>query len=628
VDVDPLSRRIPWFLSPREWTEALSQPEHSIAFEHDVGIHLRDGTRLSADVWRPASPGRFPVIFVYTPYDNSYEDLIDRARFFVPRGYVVATVDARGRYDSDGVSYLYWNIDWRAGRFDGEDVDDCLTWLGSQRWSSGRVGMTGGSYLAFVQWLAAPLGNRHLAALIPYGSPDDHYDNVFPSGALQLSNALAMLAGLGATSRHTNDQLRGHWWDYQQLYRHLPLRTLDEAMFGRANQFWQDLVTHPSRDDYWRFSVGSRPRPGHAAVGRYARVRVPSLNVTGWYDLVSQATINNFVGMMTRGPRNLRRTHQLIVGPWTHVGAQLGLRTAGEIDFGESAEVDFRWVELRWFDRWLKGIANGVDVEPQVSIFTMGTDEWRSESSWPPPQTSTVELFLRSGGRASGVDGDGRLSRQPPGSDEPPDRYVFDPADPVPSVGGTVSMVPAADGPRDQSPLQHRSDILVYTSDRLSHDLAVAGRVTVHVYASTTALDTDFTAKLVDRRPDGRAWIILEGIIRGRYRRSFKRPRLLRPGRPYTFVIDLWSTSHVFRAGHQIQLEVSSSNFPKYDRNPNTGSSFAEDARLVPATQTVYHDARRASRLRLPVRGMDASDGSSGQGAASRPYDGDSMNDR
>jgi len=558
---------------------------------------MRDGVELSANIWRPNAEGKFPVIFQYTPYDNNASYIITHAKYFVPRGYVLAAIDVRGRYDSEGESYLYWDTRWREGKFDGQDVYDCQTWLAEQRWSSGKIGMTKESYRGFVQWMGATLGNPYLTTIIPYMTPDDHYDNVYPSGAFQLSNSLNLLRLLGNLANKN----RGYAGDWQKLYRHLPLRTLDEAMFGRKDVLWQDLIDHPNNDEYWRFSVGDRPRAGEMGAGKYSKVTVPTLNITGWYDQVSQATINNYLGMVRYGPEGLRNRHHLIVGPWRHgTFAPRSPRSVGDLDFGQDSAVDFHPLELRWYDYWLKGIDNGMMDEPSVQIFVMGENRWRSEQQWPLSRARQTRYYFHSAGQANTRSGDGGLSTTPPG-EEPTDSFIYDPERPVPTRGGNVSMRPSTSGPRDQRQIQTRDDVLVYTGEALAEDIEVTGRLLAKLYAASSATDTDFTAKLVDVHPNGYAQILAEGIIRARYRNSFKKQELLTPGQVYKYTIDLWSVSHVFKQGHKIQVEISSSNFPKYDRNPNTGHKFGEDDELQEATQTIYHNRRYPSHVVLPV---------------------------
>jgi putative CocE/NonD family hydrolase len=606
----------PWFVrGDAPWVRQLSQPRHDIHFEFNVKkIPMRDGVMLAANIWRPKAEGKFPVVYIHLAYDKSNTTFcVAKAKYFVPRGYAVVAVDCRGRYDSDGTPYFFWHTDWRKGGFEGHDVHDCLTWIGTQPWSSGKIGMTGPSYLGFVQWMGSTEGNPYLTTIVPYCSPDDHHDNIFPNGAFQLTNSMHILSVLGGASRTNNFNLETDYYDWNRLASHLPLRTIDEVMMGQKTELWQDFMDHPDNDHYWRFSVGDRPSSGQLGAGRYPRVKVPTLNITGWYDQVQQATINGYLGMTQYGPEALRNKHHLIVGPWEHAVAR---RVVGDIDFGpqangENLPADLQWpffwlkpVELRWYDYWLKGIENGMMDELPVNIFVMSRNRWRAEKQWPLPHAAETKYYIHSASRANSRFGDGTLSTTPP-TQEQADTFTYDPADPVPTFGGIEQWqgygMPNSDGPRDQRVVQGRNDVLVYTSDPLTKDTEITGRILCLVFAASTALDTDFTAKLVDVHPTGYAQIMREGILRARYRNSFKRQELLTPGEVYQYTIDLWSLSHVFRKGHRIQVEISSSNFPKYDRNPNTGAKFGEDTRLQKAAQTIFHDSQHQTHIVLPI---------------------------
>ena len=358
-----------WFQShSAPWVDKLSKPQYGIKFHYQVDIAMRDGVKLRANIWRPDEEGRFPVIYVFTPYDNTVSspdapmvDDIGRAKYFVPRGYVFTAISLRGRYGSEGDPYLFWFKDWQKGGFEGRDVQDCLTWLGTQPWSSGKVGMTGVSYLAMVQWMGAMLGSPYLKAIIPCGSPDDNFHNVNRDGAVALSVAIWLLV-IG--ERRTNEVgLWNDFIDWQKIHRHLPLRTLDEALLGKKSQDWQDFLDHPSNDSYWHVgSPGARYRVAEMTAGKYPQVRVPSLNITGWYDSVLQNTINNYLGMVHYGPEELRDTHRLIVGPWIHNSIH---QRVGDLDYGPDAEVELHPIELRWFDYWLKGQLNGVNQQAE-----------------------------------------------------------------------------------------------------------------------------------------------------------------------------------------------------------------------------------------------------------------------
>jgi putative CocE/NonD family hydrolase len=475
--------------------------------------------------------------------------------------------------------------------------------------------MVGPSSLGFRQWLGAYLAPPNLTTIVPYVSPSDFHDDDFGGGAFRLSTTVHQLVVLG-DSRTNNDNLEANFYDWNQMgpvYAHLPLRTLDAAVLGRSVQLWQDYMDHPDNDYYWQMSVGHIPAPGEISEGKYPRVKVPTLNITGWYDAFQQSTINNYLGMTRYGPETLRGKHHLIVGPWEH---DAGGRKYGDLDFGPEADGSFlpeelrfrelflKPVELRWFDYWLKGIDNGMMDEPPVHVFIMGNNVWRGEEEWPLNRAKDAKYYLRSSGHANSHLGDGILSAEPPGS-EPTDGFVYDPENPNLTYGGAISPYAGhghnSDGPRDQRSIQTRSDVLVYTSQPVQGDIEVTGRILCKLNAASTAIDTDFTAKLLDVHPDGYAQILAEGIIRARYRNSFEKQELISPGQVYEYTIDLSSLSHVFQKGHKIQVEISSSNFPMYDRNPNTGHKFGEDAQVQKATQTIYHNSQHRSHIVLPV---------------------------
>jgi hypothetical protein len=453
--------------------------------------------------------------------------------------------------------------------------------------------MYGGSYLGFIQWEGALHHNPNLTALIPEVSPDDHYDNVFPSGAFQLSNSLDFL--WFCCGSRTNVPIDVMNWD--KWYRHLPLRDLADFAGIQNTTLWNDLLSHPQRDKYWP-GVGERIAPGKNGPGKYHLIQVPTFNISGWYDQVSQATINNYVGMAEYGPEPLRGAHKLMMGPWVH--GRLFQASQGDLTFpAQAAPNGLEW-RLRWFDRWLKGMKNGIDEEPPVDIYVMGADRWRGECEWPLKRAQYVNFYLRSGGRANSLLGDGKLSAALPNS-EPNDSFVYDPANPVPTLGGNVAMHPPRVGPYDQTSIELRSDVLVYTTPPLEADMEVTGPIIMKLFASTDRTDTDFTGKLVDVDPAGYAKILLEGVIRGRYNKTFHEQNLLKPGEINEFYVDLWSTSNLFKKGHSIRIEVSSSNFPKYDRNPNTGHPFGVDTVGLIARQKIFHDRKHPSHVILPV---------------------------
>jgi hypothetical protein len=381
------------------------------------------------------------------------------------------------------------------------------------------------------------------------------------------------------------------------LFQHLPLITSDEAA-GRRIQHWQDWVSHPSYDDYWR---GMLPIEEH-----YSKVQTSSYSMAGWFDVFLQGSLNNFMGVTKHGKTaEARRSQKIIVGPWIHFLGMLGTQSkTGDIDFGPNSLIDLRAEEARWFDYWLKDIDNGIADEPRVRVFVMGANRWREADEWPIPGTQYTPYYLHSRGKANSLLGDGLVDTSQP-DQETPDGYVYDPAHPVPTIGGSTCCVeeslPVSMGPRDQRPSEYRSDVLVYTGPALDEDVEVVGPVKAVLYASSSATDTDFTAKLVDVFPNGYAMNVAQGIIRARYRDSWEEPTLLEPGKTYKYEIDLWSTGNCFLRGHRIRLEISSSNFPQFDRNPNTGNPFGQDAEMQVAHQTVYHDADHPSHVLLPI---------------------------
>ena len=552
----------------------------------DVKTPMRDGVLLSADIYFPRDEhGPLPVILTRTPYDNTQERIVAAGTFYAQHGYVYVGQDARGRFDSDGQFYPWVN--------EFNDGYDTIEWIGAQPWCNGNVGMQGASYLGNVQWQAAVTGSRYLKTIVPRVIGDDlHEAPHYQSGAFQLGlNATWALVMDGRTTQMIDN------YSWPQLFATLPLRDLARSA-GKDIPFLQDWIAHPDYDDYWK-ALSIRER--------YEQIKIPVLQISGWYDIFSAGIFRNFAGMRKRGGAELAREQQgVIMGPWVHTAPpRVGVPSvthAGEVDFGMDSNIDVQDMELRWYDRWLKGIPNGVDREAPLRIFVMGANQWRDEYEWPPAGTRYTPFYLSSGGSANSLMGDGTLSTQPP-ADEPPDSFTYNPAFPAPTLGGCTCCNPeiVSWGAHDQRPVEYRSDVLVYTSEALAEDMEVTGPVVAKLHASTDARDTDFTAKLVDVRPDGYAVNLCDGIIRGRYRESTSYQKLLEPGATYELTIDLGPTCNVFKKGHRIRLDVSSSNFPRFDRNPNTGNRFGEDAEMQPAHQRIWHDEAHPSHIVLPL---------------------------
>ena len=540
-------------------------PDTLVARYH-VMVPMRDGVRLATDVYLPGPGGPFPTLLVRDIYTNgSAEVRQGYARWATANGYAFVFQSARGRYDSEGHWYPYFQ--------EIPDGDDTLSWIAEQPWSNGKVGMFGTSYLASVQWLAALNRNPALVAIAPAMSPGNYYRDVaYPGGAFSLLSRASW--GIGTVGSRTN---QGYPIDWIGGIEHLPLATLD-ASLGFDVRHFRDWLDHPGYDGYWK------PLNLEA---RAPEMAVPALNIGGWYDVFLRSTIGSFTTMREQAAtREARDGQRLVIGPWVHGWNR---QRAGEVDFGPEAVVDDEALQLAWFDHWLK---DGPEPEgAPVRIFVMGENVWRDEQEWPLARTRYTEYYLH---------GDGTLAPEPPAAGAEPVRYRYDPADPVPTLGGNI-MRPEIRGPYDQAPLDDRTDIVRFETEPFTEPTEITGPVRAVLHATTSARDTDFMAKLVVVKADGRALNLVDGVIRARYREGFETPRLLEPGRPYRYELDLWATSYLLAPGDRLRLDVTSSNFPRLARNLNTGAPFAQGTEWMVAEQAVHVDAARPSHLVLPV---------------------------
>ncbi len=463
-------------------------------------------------------------------------------------------------------------------RQEGSDGDDTLNWIARQPWSNGKIGMTGGSYRGIVQWKAAVRNNPHLKAIFPVVSGDDDYRDRFYStgGAMKLGQRLEWMA--------ENLRAPGFHPDFSRFILHLPLATSDVAATGQPSAMYRAVVAHPADDGFWR-AISTRERLAH--------IKVPVFAVGGWYDNFAESDLDAFAAL-----RKASGLNRILIGPWPH---NMSYKFPGA-DFGPASSVPVRGLQIQWFDQWLMGKDTPLVSQPPVKIFVMGANRWREDRQWPPTDARPRSLYLASRGRANSLSGDGALSLRAPAR-AAADRYVYDPRNPVPTRGGAVCCNPKIFpwGPMDQRPVEQRSDVLVYTSAPLQEDLEVIGPVRAVLYVSSTARDTDFTAKLVDVFPDGYARNLTDGILRLRYRDSLSQSAPIEPGQVYRVTVDAGVTANAFLPGHRVRLEVSSSNFPRFDRNPNTGSPLAQETRLLRSSQTIYHDSRHPSQLVLMV---------------------------
>jgi len=569
------------------------------AMQQDVPAAMRDGVILRSNVFTPNEPGSYPVILLRLPYNKDVAQTYVYASpgFYASHCYIVVAQDMRGQYKSDGFFYTF--ID------ETNDGYDTIEWAAGLPKSNGKVGMYGFSYPGAAQLLPASVQPPHLVTIVPAMTSSDYHDGwTYEGGALDQSFAedwpMTTIANShvrrypdGAAIDAVMNQAVAD--EFTKWYWFLPLKDFPPLFPNdqRVAPYFYDWLKHPDNDAYWqRWSLRTR----------YGQIKVPALHFDGWYDIFIDGALENFNGLRHgAGSRFARDNQQLVVGPWLHIP---WMQKVGQIDFGPQAANPIDTLQLRWFDRWLKGIQNGADHDPKVRIFVMGANRWRSAETWPLPGTKYRKLYFHSGGKANSVHGDGWLSADKPedvgDGEAATDAFTYDPTDPVPSIGGRFqASVPG--GPYDQRPLLGRPDVLVYTTAPLKKGVEVTGPITVTLYAASSARDTDFVAKLDDVYPDGTSMLIEYGVQRARYRDSETHPTLIQPGLPYRYNIHVWPTSNLFKAGHRIRIEISSSNFPMYDRNPNTGHAFAQDAVLQIADQTIFHDEDHPSSVTLPI---------------------------
>ncbi len=525
-----------------------------IITQHDVPMKTRDGIVLYADIYRPRSAGKFPVILMRTPYDKSASWAVSPAYRIVPRGYVVIIQDVRGRYTSEG--------EWYPFRHEQADGFDTVEWAAALPYCDGKVGMIGAFYVGATQMLAAIAQPPHLDAIAPNMTASNYHDGwTYQGGAFEQwfdqnwTSQLAQNTLQRRIDENTNALVGSPTLplaDYPVFnFGQLPA---DAKLTAALAPYYADWLAHTDYDDYWKqWSIEEH----------FSNIAVPMLQVGGWYDIFNGGTLRNYMGAKAHGSTEAARTQQhLLIEIGGHAG--FGVRI-GDVDFGPHAtENVYTDVILDWYDFLFKNIQNEFATDKPVKLFVMGANEYRLEDDWPPPQAQSTKYFLHSSGKANSLRGDGSLSVSPSKS-EPSDAYVYNPANPVPTIGGPLCcdaehMEP---GPRDQRSVENRDDVLVY--------------------------------------PDGFAQDLTEGILRMRYHVSPEHATLINPGQIYEISVDLWATSNVFLRGHSLRLEISSSNFPRFDRNLNTGEEIKFARTLVAATNTILHDAQHPSALVLPV---------------------------
>jgi putative CocE/NonD family hydrolase len=543
--------------------------------ERNVMVPMRDGVRLATDIYRPRKEGRYPVILSRIPYGTDSEIYYYLAKYFVRNGYIVLLQDCRGIQNSEGI--------WFPLVYEMDDGRDTTEWIKDQPWYDGNLGMIGGSYFGYTQWEAA-VANPEIKAMVPIFTSGDIRRIIINGGALEFIMVEGWLTGMEAQTTEQNLDP-----DWAEGFYNYPLRPAIRYDLEEGKSHPEDfdpmaLLDHPGDTDL------ELPMNFNTL---YKTVSAPSLLIAGWFDQFEQPQLDDFTRIRQEGIGNARKT-RLIVGPWTH-GKPMSPHE------GKLASTHFFIKEtLDWLDYWLKGVDNGVAEEAPVKIFIMGENIWRDEQEWPLARTQYTPYYIHSNGNANTDYGHGVLSLEKPGN-EPPDKFKYDPKDPMPTIGGTFQPftgVPA--GSFDQRELLHRPDLLIYQTEPLKEGVEVTGPISVILYASSSARDTDFTAMLLDVHPDGKAMYIQDGCIRARYRDGYQNPSLIEPGKVYKYTIDLWSTSNYFAPGHRIMLEITSSNFPQYDRNTNAGGEGGKD-NIITAEQTVFHTAEYPTHITLPV---------------------------
>ncbi|HEX3353244.1 MAG TPA: CocE/NonD family hydrolase [Terriglobales bacterium] len=562
---------------------------YEVTMERGVTAAMRDGVVLRADIYRPKAEGRFPVLLQRTPYDmrNSAEFAYAAA----VHGFVAIVQDVRGRYSSDG--------DWYTFKHEPDDGYDTVEWAAALPYSNGKVGMWGGSYVGATQMLAAIAHPPHLAGICPVVTASNYHDGwTYQGGALEQWFNQSWTSGLAqdTLNRSVMNQTNAVVGASKLPLTDYPLYNFSDpaavpVSTAALAPYFLDWLAHPSYDEYWKQL---------AIEEHFADITVPVLTVAAWYDIFQGGSLRNYVGIKAHGGSEAaRRGQHLLVTIGGHAG---GGRKIGDVDFGPAAaEFDENDITLKWYQYLFQGVQNEFAGKP-VKIFVMGTNQWREEDDWPLARAQSTKYFLHSARSANSLHGDGSLSATAPRS-EPSDHYVYDPSNPAPTIGGPLccDTKHLAPGPKDQRPVEARDDVLIYTTPALTQDTEITGAVSLELFAQSSAVDTDFEAKLVDVAPDGFAQNLTEGIVRARYRNSQEKPDLMNPGQVYKFNVDLWSTSNVFLKGHAVRLEISSSNFPRFDRNLNTGEVQASARRYVSATNTVLHDSEHPSALILPL---------------------------
>jgi putative CocE/NonD family hydrolase len=574
-----LGRGVPYAQQPAPYATMSTAAPMKVRREFNVMIPMRDGIRLAADIQRPDRPGKFPVILVRTPYGKYSKAEYEQAEYFAGHGYVYVNQDVRGRFDSEGKFQVLVN--------EGHDGYDTIEWLARQPWSDGNVGTFGGSYLSWDQWLTAEEQPPHLRAMVVQSTPPDIFLTAWWNGAFEINELFwcALLDG------RVNQELSMH--TDPEIPLHLPVINMDEALGRRLDKTFRAWIQHDTFDEFWR-------KQSYQA--RLSRVRVPVLHVDGWYDLRDvSATLQNYNTLIASAASpSARRNQRVIIGPWWH--GHYDQQKLGDIDFGPEAVIDRKALYLKWYDCYLENKnCSQVTQQAPVKIFVMGENQWKDEQEWPPQRANMVPYYFHSKGHGNTRTGDGVLGKDPPAAD-PPDHYSYDPHDPP-----VLAMEPDGSLAADQRKPESRNDMLVFTSEPLHAPLQVSGHIMVKLWASSSAPDTDWVARLLDVHPDGFSQRLTDTIVRASYQGPSPYPRSrnefspLTPGTIREYTLDLWDVANVFMAGHRIRVEITSGFMPLFSRNLNTGQNNLTTAAMKIAEQTIYHDPKHPSQILLSV---------------------------
>ncbi|WP_417384796.1 CocE/NonD family hydrolase [Gimesia sp.] len=557
------------------WLNAAESPAIT---KETVMVPMRDGVLLATDVYRDPSLKQAPVLLMRTPYNK--DRVKKSAERFAAAGYVAVVQDCRGKFQSEGEFYPYDN--------EGRDGYDAIEWLGKQPWCNGRIGMWGASYVGATQWLAANERPPGLVTIAPTATFSSFYRNLYLGGAMRLS--LITRWASGNSQKPEEATVTDDW---RKTLLHLPMSEIDEQI-GWSIPWLEGMLTHPEHDGYWKPTEMST---------EMVELKLPMQHIVGYYDFFSRETVGNF-SRMQHWSTDLatQQRQQLILGPWDH--GSIGRAQVGDVNFGENAVIDKDGENLKWFEQYLKAdAANSPAVAVPVRYFSMGDNVWQEAQTWPPQGFTPTPFYLHSEGSANTGAGNGRLDYCPPVTAEPADSFKADPADPTPACPVTEKrpLIAATWAPVDQRPIEKRNDVLVYTSEPHTEPVTFAGNAEAKLYVSADTPDADWVVKLIDVHPDGFAQNLAVGILRGRFRYSEQKPTALHPGEEYEITVDLGPIAAQIGAGHRLRVDICGAYFPLFDRNPNTGEGpFGKETKI--ATENVYHDAVRPSRIILPCR--------------------------